>query len=213
MYPIIAGFLAGAGALYAASELSAKQDEKETGGSFIANDLDINGVKSKLNSYFWLASKLYQRCNDLSLKSCDMMMGSIELPDDDPITKIGNKIYDRMLPVSRAMVLSQLKDINSDCQKLLKKYAGVFKNANETLESHGMKVVLIRKRHVDNSALILDNKLTNENWSSEFEAHLDKVRDFIEESYDAAHTLIDALDSIEGNSSDCTDEELNSICA
>lgn len=213
MLPIIAGLLAGAGALYVAAEFSARDDEKKSGGTFVASELDINGIKSRLDSYFWFASKLYQRCNELSFKSCDMMTGSINLPDDDMVTKIGNKIYDTTLPMVRNVTLSQLKDINTDCHKLLKKYAGVFKKANDILKSNGKQTILIQKRHVDNSELVLDNTLKNDNWTDALNAKLDMVREFIEASYDAANDMIEALNALNSSPSSGYKGELNSICA
>lgn len=213
MLPIIAGILAGAGALYAAAELSARQDEKESGGRFVAKELDIAGIRDKLFDYTGLATSLSVKCSDLGLKSCDMMMGAIELPDDDPVTKVGNKIHDTMLPVSRAMLLSQLKDLNNESHKLLKKYAGVFKKANELLESNGKQAIMIRKRHVDNSELVLDNRLSNENWSNDFDNLLDRVRDFIDASHFAAGDMRTALKEIDGECCEHVDAELASICA
>lgn len=213
MLPILAGILAGAGALYAATEFSARQEENDTGGNFVAAELDTDGIKSKLNAYFWQASKLHQKCNEIEIKSCDVMMGSIELPDDNTMTRLGNRIYDTMLPVSRAMLLSQLKNVNCDCHDLLKKYAGVFKRANAILETNGKQSIFIKKRHVDNSTLVLNNGLGNEDWSDDFGAQVDRVRDFIEASYNAANAMIDALDTIDSEPCACVDNELKSLCA
>lgn len=213
MLPVIAGLLAGAGALYAAAEFSAKREENETGGSFVAAELDTAGIKARLNKYFWQASKLHQKCNEIAMKSCDVMMGSIELPDDNTMTRVGNRIYDTMLPVSRAMLLGQLKNVNCDCHDLLKKYAGVFKKANAILENNGKQPIFIQKRHVDNSTLVLNNGLGNEDWSDDFGAHVDRVRDFIEASYNAANAMIDALGTIDSEPCACVGNELKSLCA
>ena len=213
MFPVVLGALAGAGALFAFAHLSEKQDEEKNGGVFDAASLDAQGVRVKLDVYFWQASKLYQRCNDLTIKAGGMLCPAIDLPDDDLPTKIGNRLYDVMTPVSRAGLVSQLKDINNDCLKLLGKFAGAFKKANAILEKNGQTPVLIQKKHVDSSGILVNNAMSNEDWDSDFEAQVDKVRDFIEASYNAADKLIEALRPLQDASDDVPDSSLDAICA
>lgn len=214
MLPVfLFGALAGAGALYAASEISARKNEQENGGKFDASALDIAGLSSKLNSYFFKASALDMKCSELSMRSTNASMPALRLEDDSFLQKIGNAFYDATCPMMRKLYLSQLCDINDECHKNLSRYAEVFKKANEVLEQAGQPPVFIAQKHIDSNALLVNNALSNDDWDTDFDAQLETVRSFISATSEAADKLANALDALSATSTEQTDTPQDAICA
>lgn len=207
------GVVAGAGALYAVSELSAKKAEKEGDCSIDATSLDIKGLSSKLNRYFFKASALDMKCTDLVMRSSNASMTALRLDDDSFLTKIGNAFYDATCPLMRKLYLSQLRDINDECHKTLSHYAGVFKKANEVLEKAGQEAVFIASKHIDSNALLVNNAMSNDDWDTDLTAQIEKVRSFIRATSEAADKIANSLDLLLDKSEPQDDAPQNAICA
>jgi hypothetical protein len=196
---LLGGALAGAVGLTAAALLSEKKsDAYFSGGASpdAANSLGAEDVATRLNSYFFKATALALKCSSLSLESGELHCTPIDLPDDDFLTKVGNKIGGSLTITCRAGKLSSLRDLKKEAERLYQGHRNLFVRANTILERNGEETVSLKFPSLQNQDLTLNNSLSNDDWILDFDDLCGKVRDFINKTIEIAEKLIGKLEAL-----------------
>jgi hypothetical protein len=116
--------------------------------------------------------------------------------------RVGNAIVGKMTEISRAGKQDAVLAAKKEAEQLYLRHRGVFARANAVLEQHGMQRVSCKGITFSGQAFSLNNALSNDDWVLEFDALVDKVRDFLDKSTEAADQLINNLERIQDEKAD-----------
>lgn len=195
----IGGAVTGAAALLAA----ALWDKNKTESQFSPllkspNHLDAEQTAKQLNSYFFKAQGLYSKCNQIVIESSELIVTPIPLPDDNVLQKAANLLGGSANRYCRNWRESQLHDIREEAKKLYARYRGVFEQANKLALQKGGEPVGLSAIQFSGNQPRINNSLDNDDWDREFQELADTIREFIEQSCNAAEKLIDILEQENG---------------
>lgn len=196
MQPLIflGGVLTGAAGLAAA----ALWDDKKTESQYSPllknpNEMNTDQVEEQLNNYFFKAQGLYSECNKIVMESCDLIFTPIPLPDDNILRKAANLLGGGANRYCRSWRESELRDVQNQAKKLYDRYKGVFERANALVLENGGTAIDLNNLTFSGKDIQIDNSLDNDDWGLEFQSLADIIREFIENSCNAAEQLIDLL--------------------
>lgn len=199
LFFFLGGALAGAAGLAAAALL----DKGSSAGELPAPTcpaspagLDAGGVVDALNEYFFKAHELARRCSTLSMESCNLAMGPIELPDDSLLQKAGNVIGGGLTRVVRGFKAEDLRSLHRQAAQLFSDYRPVFTRGNALLKDAAMAGVGVSTRELEIRDR-LDNRLENEDWFDDLDEGCSRLSTFLTESADAAQDLIGQLENLQ----------------
>lgn len=193
----LGGALAGAAGLAAAALLDKSSSAPELPGPSCQGSpsgLDVRGVTDALNEYFFRAHELARRCSTLSMESCELAMGPIELPDDSLLQKAGNILDGGLTRVVRGFKVENLRTLRRQAATLFSEYRPVFLRGNELLKSASMAGVSVSTKELDIRDC-LDNRLDNEDWFDDLDEGCSRLETFLTDSADAAQALIGQLET------------------
>lgn len=196
MRPIafIGGVITGVAALAAAAYFDDKKTEAKYSPELKQpQGLDAGAICKELNNYFFMAQKIYAKCNEIQLEGSDLIATPIELPWDTPLRKVANSIGGKLTEICRGSKFSKLLDCRNELYQLYDRYNGVFKRANVLAGD----VLAIPDKLLVETGKKPDNSLANEEWDMELSEAVDNVRNAIEKSCDLAEQLIAMLEKQE----------------
>jgi hypothetical protein len=133
------------------------------------------------------------------MESGDLHHTPIDLPDDDILTRVGNRIGGKMTETSRSWKLDALLDLKKEAEKLFREHSSVFKQANILLKASGMETVSFKGVSFKEQDFTLNNDLSNDDWILDFDALADKVRDFLNTSSALVERLINGVERLQEN--------------
>lgn len=157
---------------------------------------DAAGVTNALREYFFKAHELAVRCSGLSMESCDLAMGPIELPDDDLLEKARTAIGGGLTQIVRSFKAGDLRSLHRQAATLFHEYRPVFICGNELLRSAALAGVGVSTKELDIEDR-LDNRLANEDWFDELDEGCYRLNTFLTKSADAAQQLIQQLEALQ----------------
>ena len=193
----LGGALAGVAGLAAAALLDkGTTGEIEMGPSCDGPGQDAAGVANALNEYFFKAHELARRCSTLSMESCDLSMGPIELPDENLLDKARNVLDGGLTRMVRSFKAEDLRSLHRQAATLFREYRRVFTRGNELLKAAAMAGVSVSTRELDIEDR-LDNRLANEDWFDDLDEGCSRLNTFLTESADAAQSLIEQLETLQ----------------
>ena len=148
----LGGALAGAAGLAAAALLDKNSSVPGLPGPTCGDSpagLDAAGVVNALNEYFFKAHELARRCSTLSMESCDLSMGPIELPDENLLDKARNVLDGGLTRMVRSFKAEDLRSLHRQAATLFREYRRVFTRGNELLKAAAMAGVSVSTRELD----------------------------------------------------------------
>lgn len=193
----LGGALAGAAGLAAAALLDkGTAGEIEMSPTCDAAGQDAAGVANALNEYFFKAHALANRCSSLSMESCNLSMGPIELPADGLLDKARNALDGALTRVVRSFKAEDLCSLHRQAATLFREYRPVFTRGNELLKASAMAGVSVSTKDLDIEDR-LDNHLDNEDWFDDLDEGCSRLTTFLTESANAAQSLIERLETLQ----------------
>ncbi|MBD5648004.1 MAG: hypothetical protein HDQ89_10505 [Desulfovibrio sp.] len=195
----LGGALAGAAGLAAAALLDRNSSAPELPGPSCGDSpagLDAAAVASALNEYFFKAHELARRCSTLSMESCELSMGPIDLPDDSLLQKAANAIGSGLTRVVRGFRNEDLRSLHRQAATLFSEYRPIFQRGNELLKGASMAGVGVSTKEL-NIRERLDNRLDNEDWFDDLDEGCSRLNTFLTDSADAAQELIEQLETLQ----------------
>lgn len=193
--------LAGIAGLSAAALL-----RKDSLGSDVRTDVPFNGsrvasldaaeVREAMDEYFFKAHDLADQCFALLMKSTDLGMGPIALPDDSLLERAANALGGGLTRLSRSFQTSELRSLRKRVTRLYTQYRPIFERGNALLIAGNMTGVRISTENLD-TQVALDNSLANEDWYDDLDGACNRLHDFLTESSDAAWKLLKQLEQLE----------------
>lgn len=199
---LVGGLLAGAAGLVTAALATDDSGEplfgKKEKALGDASALNAKGLADQLNGYFLKANDLSMKCSKLDMESNDLTGSLLKLPDDGLLLKMGDLVVDKMTVKSRQWKLEALLKLKKEASALYLQYRDTFAKANGLLERRGLPVADLKAINYGGGDFTLDHSIENEEWIEEFGRLADKVNNFLEKSIEAAQTLTDGLEKIQG---------------
>lgn len=195
----LGGALAGAAGLSAAALLDKSSSSPDLSGPSRPGspaEFDASGVVDALKEYFFKAHELAQRCSSLSMESCGLSMGPIELPDDNLFQKAANILNGGFTRVLRGFKAEDLRALRRQVATLFSEYRPIFQRGNELLKEARMAGVSVSTKEL-NIRDRLDNRLDNEDWFDDLYKGCSRIGTFLTESADAARELIGQLETFQ----------------
>ena len=197
MLPLV--FLSGALTGAAGLALAAMWDKKRVEEAFPEDlkrpeKLNVEATVNLLNCYFFSAQKCYAKCNEIVLKSTDLISTPIELPDDGIFQKTANFVGGGANRLCRNWREQELLTIKKEVANLFSRYNGVFKHANNLLVQKGEEPVSLMGIALGDVPQKIDSSLENDNWDEELGSLADSVIRFIELSCEVSERLVDKLE-------------------
>lgn len=201
MSVFLGGALAGIAGLSAAALL--RKDSLDSDG---CTDVPFNGsgaaslktakVREAMDEYFFKAHDLADQCFALLMKSTDLGMGPIALPDDSLLERAANALGGGLTRISRTFQADELRSLRKRATRLYNQYRPAFERGNALLAAKNLAGVSISTENLD-TQVPLDNSLANEDWYDDLDAACNRLHDFLTESSDAAWKLLKQLEQLE----------------